>query len=432
MKDCSLPIFTANKTITNLTQYELSQEESDLLKAGLYFSIQPHKIRKSEIFTTFEKIHRSFINDLKSDETKSQIKAHLSYLPNSYFYNYKPSPHIIRQHRVLRNLRKNKDIVITKPDKGNGIVILDRKLYDNAIEELISDTSKFEKLNEDPTLKREASLRFLCKLKQKNFFNENEYDKLYPSGSAPAHIYGTPKMHKFSPSDSFPTICPIVSSIGTFNYNLARFLCDLLSPLVPNNYSCKDTFAFVSQIENANLSKKFLVSYDVTSLFTNIPFQETTDIAINLIFTHNPNLNITKKELKKIFLFATSQIHFIFNKRFYNQIDGVALGSPLAHVLANIFMGFYKSKWLNEYHLNKPKFYLRYVDDILAAFDKEQDSLNFLNFLNKKHPNIKFTIEKQINHSIAFLDVFISGINNQNLTLQTYHKSTYTELLFKF
>ena len=92
----------------------------------------------------------------------------------------------------------------------------------------------------------------------------------------------------------------------------------------------------------------------------------------------------------------------------------------------------YKSKWLNEYNLNKPKFYLRYVHDILAAFDKEQDSLKFLNFLNKRHPNIKFTIVKQINHSIAFLDVFISGINNQNLTLQIYHKSTYTGLLLNF
>ena len=95
---------------------------------------------------------------------------HLSYLANSYFYNYKPSPRILRQHRVLRNLRKNKDIVITKPDKGNGVVILDRKLYNNAMEEIISDSSKFEKLNEDATLKHKASLqRFLRKLKQKNF-----------------------------------------------------------------------------------------------------------------------------------------------------------------------------------------------------------------------------------------------------------------------
>ena len=156
-------------------------------------------------------------------------------------------------------------------------------------------------------MKREVSLqRFLRKLKQKNFFNDNEYDKLCPSGSAPAGIYGTPKMHKFSSSDSFPKLRPIVSSVGTFNYNLARFLCDLCSPLVPNNYSCKDTFNFVSQIKNANLSKKFLVSYNVTSLFTSIPLQETIDIAINLIFNHNANLNITKRELKKLFLFASS------------------------------------------------------------------------------------------------------------------------------
>ena len=87
------------------------------------------------------------------------------------------------------------------------------------------------------------------------------------------------------------------------------------------------------------------------------------------------------------------------------------MGSPLVPVPANIFMGFYESKWLNEYNLNKPKFYLKYVDDILAAFDKEQYSLNVL---NKRHTNIKFTIEKQIKHSVAFLGVFISGINNQN------------------
>ena len=199
-------------------------------------------------------------------------------------------------------------------------------------------------------------------MKQKNCFNENVYDKWYLFGSAPARIYGTPKMHQFSSSDRFPKFRPIVSSIGTFNYDLACFLCDLLSPVVPDDYSCKDTFSFVSQIKNSNYSGKFLVSYDVTSLFTNIPLQETIDIAINLIFNHIPNLNITKKELKKPFLFATSQIHFLFNGKFYNQIDGVTMDSPLAPVFANILMGFYESKWLNECNLNKPKFYLRYVD----------------------------------------------------------------------
>ena len=96
--------------------------------------------------------------------------------------------------------------------------------------------------------------------------------------------------------------------------------------LVPIDFSCKDTFSFVSQIKNANLSKTLLVSYYVTSLFTNIPLQQTMDVTINLIFDHRPNLNITRKELKKLFLSATSQTHFIFNSKYYNQIDGVVMG----------------------------------------------------------------------------------------------------------
>ena len=72
----------------------------------------------------------------------------------------------------------------------------------------------------------------------------------------------------------------------------------------------------------------------------------------------------------------------------------VAMGSTLAPAIANIFMGFYESKWLNEYNRTKPNFHLRYVDDILAAFEKEQDSLNFLKLLNSMCTNIKFTIEK--------------------------------------
>ena len=137
--------------------------------------------------------------------------------------------------------------------------------------------------------------------------------------------------------------------------NLPVFLWSFLvfDRLIANDCSCKDNFCLVSQIKNANLPEKYLVSYDVTSLFTNISLSETNDAAIKFIFNQNPNLNITKKEC---FLFATSQTHFIFNSKLYNQIDGVAMGSPSASVLANIFIGFYESKWLNEYTLNKPKF----------------------------------------------------------------------------
>ena len=99
---------------------------------------------------------------------------------------------------------------------------------------------------------------FLRKLKQKNFFKENVYDKLYPSGFAPARIYGTLKMEMFSSSDSFPKFSLIVSSIGTFNYKLARFLCDLLSPLVPNDY-CRSSDCRLWCLLNSFLLNHFCV-----------------------------------------------------------------------------------------------------------------------------------------------------------------------------
>ena len=70
------------------------------------------------------------------------------------------------------------------------------------------------------------------------------------------------------------------------------------------------------------------------------------------------------------------------------------MGSPLAPVLAKIFMVFHESKWINKYSPRKPKFYLRHVDDILAAFDNERDWFNFLDFSKNRRPNIKLTIDR--------------------------------------
>ena len=92
----------------------------------------------------------------------------------------------------------------------------------------------------------------------------------------------------------------------------------------------------IVKFNNANLSRKIFVFYNVTSLFINISLLETIDTRINIISNHNPYLNFAKKELKKLFLFATLHTCFILNSKFYNQIDGVTMGSPFAPVLDNI------------------------------------------------------------------------------------------------
>ena len=67
------------------------------------------------------------------------------------------------------------------------------------------------------------------------------------------------------------------------------------------------------------------MTYGVFSLFTSIPLKETTDITLNLLLKHNADLKITKVKLKKLFEFATSGTHFIFQRKFHDQINGMAL-----------------------------------------------------------------------------------------------------------
>ena len=134
------------------------------------------------------------------------------------------------------------DIVILRPDKGNAVVVLDKYYYDTTLLSMIKDPEKFKKLEEDPTTSRETSLRnYLCSLRKKKLFDREAYLKLYPTGSQPARIYGVPKMRKMKNGDRNPSLRPIISSIGTYNYNLAKHLSEILTPLIPAEFCTKDS-----------------------------------------------------------------------------------------------------------------------------------------------------------------------------------------------
>ena len=370
--------------------------------------------------------------DLKDNRDKGEVKTKLSCLPNSYVNSYKPTKKVLRKYRVLNKLRNNKGILITRPDKGNGVVILDRQFYMSKIYDIVNDESKFLKLSSDPTLLREGKLqRFLRILKNKDFFTKEQYDNIYPCGSQPARIYGTPKTHALKcPTDTL-TFRPIVSSIGTYNYNLAKFLTDVLDPVIATEYCAKDSFSFCKEVQEVSSSNKFMISYDVCSLFTSIPLKETIDIAVNLIVEKYPDLKITRQKLKKLFEFATSGTHLLFDGSFYDQIDGDAMGSPLGPVLADLFMCFYEKRWLDQFQFCDVLFYRRYVDDIICTFNSEQDADEFFKFLNTQHPNIKFTFEKEKDGKLAFLDVLISK-TDQDLRTSVYRKMTSVGLYSNF
>ena len=136
------------------------------------------------MLTTFDFIHWSMSKDLKHEKDVGEVKAKMSYLANNYVNTYKPLENTLPKHKIMKKLRNNKDILITKPDKGNGVIIVNRAIYMSSLYEIINDTSKFLKLPSDPTIGREKKLqRFQHTLNMKGFFSKEQYENIYPSGS---------------------------------------------------------------------------------------------------------------------------------------------------------------------------------------------------------------------------------------------------------
>ena len=167
----------------------------------------------------------------------------------------------------------------------------------------------------------------------------------------------------------------------------------------------------------------------VNFLFTNIPFKECIDLTVSYIIEGNTKLKLSKADLTRLFTIATAETRFVFNRKVYDQIDGVAMGSPIAPVLANLFLGHYEKLWLNMYKCPSVHFYRRYVEDTFCLFNNEDEALLFFEFLNSQLDSIKFTMEKEANNTLAFLDVFINNKDPTNLITSVDRKKISTGLL---
>ena len=156
----------------------------------------------------------------------------------------------------------------------------------------------------------------------------------------------------------------ILSASGTYNYKLAKWLREKLKPLSVNQYIIDDPLGFSKEIrKHPVLEDDILVSYDFTSLFTNVPVQETINILIDKAFTGNW-FNSTYDQLTQLLRMASTDQLFQFDGQLYERCEGVAMESPLGPLLANVFM-CHPEERLSENDLIPP-FYRRYVDDTLA------------------------------------------------------------------
>ena len=266
---------------------------------------------------------------------------------------------------------------------------------------------------------------FIKKLRDRWKISNETYENLRISSAKPGILYGLPKTHK----DNIP-MRPILSAINTFNYKLAKFLCPILQPIASNQHTIPSTQAFAKEIQTMHFNHPiYLASFDITSLYTNIPVDETIEIALDSLCDHNDKfVNLDRKELKTLLQLATKDNIFYFNETLYKQVDGCAMGSPLSGTIANVFMCHHEVNWLESCPpIFRPVMYKRYADDSFLVFKDQSHVEMFRSFLNAQHPNIHFTLECEVNNSLNFLDMTISH-SNGHLTTHTYRKPTHSGL----
>ena len=508
----------------------LDNKEINLLSKGLKFGIQNRNFNHFEILTRFEELAQGLKNEKIRDDFKDNrsivtpietFMQKLQHLAEDFVDSSKITQNSLTydEELTLNNLKrkvKENDLIINKADKGNATVINNKSEYIKKVEQLFTN-SKFEIITDDDPKRLEKMEESFNKnllnisdeytmkdeknkqIKSSKIYDENDkplvlkkgsinkqlYKQLFSSGAKYAVAYGVTKVHK----KDFP-IRPIVSTIGTFNYDTAGYLGNILeenfnAPIInqvietlgPNNewkpnkksfkYVIKDSFDFINKISLIKLEKDdFMISIDVESLFTNVPIDETIEIVKNAFFKKKSQ-NIIKlmnivgaKRQKNIttqgnirngtseyegdlnglpwehFEFLLRNVLqesiFMFNNKLYKQIDGASMGNKVAPIISNIFMDHFECKHMDELIKLGVKLWWRYVDDTFIIIKNKELADKILEFLNKQHDTIKFTMEKETNDIINFLDVKIKRGSENSISTSTYRKPTFTGVMLNW
>ena len=171
-----------------------------------------------------------------------------------------------------------------------------------------------------------------------------------------------------------------------------------------------------------------MTSFEVCTLFT-IPLEQTVDICLSKLYAGTDKVhNLLKTDFRELILVAVKENHFIFNNNFYDQLDGVAMGSPLGPLLVNIFMSHFETNAIDNDLGIIPDMY---IDDCFFIFTSQKSSDVFFENINKLHPNIKFTKQEHDN-ILPFLDVLITRDNDGLLNTSIYKKPTFSGLYIKW
>ena len=249
------------RTVVNLTDRVLTEEETSVLAKGGNFAVTPSFVPVEDIIANVESGIRG-LPEHESEEIRGEVarilrkaKKPVSNLP-------------AKERNALKSLNSDKDIIILPADKGNATVIMSTAVYEQNIQELL-DPNTYKIVNKDPN----GRILWLAnKLIKESSIDGVNKKCLCKSEALPPRLYGLPKIHK----DQTP-LRPIVSAIGSPTYELAKYLASLLKPHIGRTDTyVKDSTHFIEQLKAIKLqTDDRLVSFDVVSLFTKVPVSDT-------------------------------------------------------------------------------------------------------------------------------------------------------------
>ena len=330
--------------------------------------------------------------------------------------------HVLKTKQFL----KDNDLLAVPFDKGIGYCVMPRTTYEQKLDPIIQ-LPQFKKYVDNrknakhPILKEEERVvEVLNNLKKEGKISEDLFKELKPTGSQAPRLYGLAKVHK----DGTP-LRPIVAFPGSAYEPVAKKIAHWLS-FVPECRINTSSDKIAKELSSNKLSdNQSLISFDVVSLYTNVPVKESIKVCADLLFNKMSIQGVEKETFIKLAELACCNVVFSTHQGYHIQHEGLAMGSPPAPHLAN--------GWLSTFDKTiqgNSTLYHRYMDDIIRIIDNDviDDELNKINNL---HPCLSFTKELENNNSIPFLDMLLHNIEG-NLSSSWYTKPTDTGLTLNF
>ena len=328
---------------------------------------------------------------------------------------------------LTKKYLKDKNLLAVPFDKGVGICLMTVDTYKKKMDKLINlpQFTKYEKPRKNakhPIIGEEDRINVILKdLCDSGKISKEMYDDLRSTGHQPPRLYGLAKVHK---TDT--PMRPVLSMPGSAYHKIGKQIATWLSE-VPEYQINTSTKKICDSLKDIKLRPdEELVSFDVSSLYTNVPVKEAIEVCANLLFEkHKIGLPVDKQTFMTLAEIATCNVLMSTHDGFYKQIDGLAMGSPPAPQLAN--------GWLSQFDdiiKGNATIYERFMDDIISSITK-QKSDEKLEEINKLHKNLDFTKESEKNKQLVVLDMCITN-NNGSLSSTWYTKPTDTGLVMNF